>query len=65
MAITHLRNIENFLKKRKNKAFTRTKIRNDFGMNYNIVLEVLDYLLEHKIIVRIRKKGQADKYKWK
>lgn len=60
MGIQHLRIIQEQFQKNPDKLFGKTEIRDDLGINYWAVLDVLDYLLHEN---KIKKVGT--KYQWR
>ena len=59
IGLKHLRLAEEIFKKNPNKLFYKTELRDLIGTSYWLVLDVLDYLLHDKKIIKVE-----DKYRW-
>lgn len=66
MGVSHLEELREFLKKNKNKSFSRTALRDELNHYYESILENLVYLFDvEKVIIKIEKEGYTTRYKWK
>lgn len=59
MGMKHLRQAEELFKSEPDKLFGKTEMRDLINTSYWLVIDVLDYLLHDKKIIKI-----GDKYKW-
>lgn len=60
MGLKHLRQIQEVFQKNPDNLFAKTELRDDLGINYWAVLDVLDYLLHEKKIKMV-----GTKYQWR
>jgi len=59
MGLKHLRQAEEIFKQNPDRLFYKTEIRDIIGTSYLLVLDVLDYLLHDKKILKV-----GNKYRW-
>ena len=63
--MVHLQNIETLMKKDTRKAFNKTELRDLLRTDYKVILDVLAYLLKENKIIKVKKIGEVEKYKWR
>ncbi len=64
MGLKHLKNIEDLMRVKPIKSYSKTEIRDTLRIDYQIVLDVLDYLLTEKKIKKVQKIGEVQKFEW-
>ena len=64
MGIKHLKGLREYLQENANKAFSRTKLRDELKQNYPTILANLDYLINQDKVVQ-QLTGEPAKFQWK
>lgn len=64
MGLKHLKIVENLMREDPNRAYSKTEIRDTLRIDYQTVLDVLDYFLSEKKIMKTQKIGEVEKFKW-
>ncbi len=64
MGIKHLESIQDLLRK-NSKSYSKTEIRDTLRIDYQTVLDALSYLLSENKIIKVKKIGEVEKFKWK
>jgi len=64
MGVKHLKELREYLEQNKEKAFTRTELRDELKQNYPTILDNIDYLVDQEKLVE-QLEGKPVKFKWK